>query len=98
MEVVAVRVRKKDGSSFIKILVDSEQSPISIIRNEQWLEHNGRKYKFGFNFSEEFFEQMRKVEVEELRKKKPTIAISREELKQMIKEILNEIKEEEKEK
>ena len=101
MEVVAVRIKKKDGSSFIKVLVNSEQSPMSIIKNEQWLEHNGKKYRFGFNLSEEFFEQIRIVEVEELRKEKPT---SREELEQMIREILkkelrkivNEIREEEK--
>ena len=96
LEIVAVRVRKKDGSSFIKVLVDSEQSPLSTIRNEQWLKHDGKKYKHGFTFSEEFFEKIRKIEVIEPRKEKPTVTISKEELKQMIKEILDEIKEEEK--
>ena len=94
MDVVAVRIKKKDGSSFIKVLVESESNPISVIRNKQWLKHNEKKYKYGFNFSEEFFEQIRKVKVEELGREKSTVTISKEELKQMIKEILNEIREE----
>jgi len=100
LEVVAVRIRKKDGSSFIKVLVNDEQSPINVIRDKRWLEHNGRKYKFGFNFSEEFFEELRRVKVEELRKERSTstIPISREELKQIVREILKEIKEEGKQK
>ena len=82
-------MRKKDGSSFIKVLVNSEQNPISIIKNKQWLKHKGKDYKFGFNCSEEFFEQLKKVEVEEPSKEKP-MSISKDELKQMVKEILKE--------
>jgi len=95
LKVVAVRVRKKDGSSFIKVLVESKNNPISIIRDERWLKHNDRRYKYGFNFSEEFFEQIRKIEVNELKRERSTTTIPRDELKQMVKEILQEIKEEE---
>lgn len=86
MDVCVVRVVKKDGNSFIKILVDSEKYPIGHIKDEKWLEHNGRKYQFGFTISEELFKKLRNAKIEEIKiGKKEEIEISKEFISKLVK-------------
>ncbi len=65
MDVKAIRIRKRDGDSFIKVLIKSDRKPISEIKDKKWLEG----YNCGYTFSEEFFEKLRTIKVEEMKRK-----------------------------
>jgi len=87
MEVRAVRIKKKNGASFIKVLVNSEQSPISTVKKQDWLKHENKKFKYGFNFSEEFFREIKKIEVEEPKEEAKSTEEKLKELESEVKEI-----------